>query len=607
MCGICGFNYQDKKVIKTMSDEIKHRGPDGDGFHIDENASLAHRRLSIIDLDTRGMNPIYNEDKSVCIFFNGEIYNYRELRPDLEKKKHKFRTQTDTEVILHGYEEYGYDYLQKLNGMFAFCIYDKKKDLLFLARDRFGIKPLYYYFSKGTFVFASEIKALLKNPKVTVEADDNIIANYLQNNLIPEDKEETFFKGIKKLMPGHYAVVHKKTLKIQKYYELKNVEKSVSKKIDEKESIKKYRELFSDSIRLHLISDVPVGACLSGGLDSSSIVAAIDEIVTKKVREGESVHGKVNCFSAVYDDKASDEREYITEAVKGKKAISHYTFPESKGFWKNLEKVIYHQDEPTETIAVYAQYCVMEKAEKKVKVLLDGQGADESLGGYIPYYRHFLMDLLKTGNIVQLGKETLYGFQYIKDMFATYLRLGKSQNDAQFFFNIPPTPAIRYVNSSFMSLTDRQLYDISHNLPKVLKYEDRNSMAFGIESRIPFLDYRLVEFSFSLPETMKIRNGWTKYILRHAMKDILAPKIALRKTKLGFPVPDYKWLVDNKNNILELFNSPEFKERKYFHAEAISQAFKEMCYNPEKKYLTSYFWRIINLELWFRIFFKQTK
>lgn len=603
MCGICGFNYKDKKIIELMNNEIKHRGPDGDGFHIDDHVSLGHRRLSIIDLKG-GKNPIYDEDGNICIMFNGEIYNYRELGPDLEKKGHKFSTHADTEVVLHGYEEYGYDILTKLNGMFSFCIYDKKKDLLFLARDRFGIKPLYYYFNKGIFVFASEIKALLKNPTVPVEPNEEVIANYLQNGLISEDKEETFFKNIKKLMPGHYAVVQEKKLEIKRYYELKNVEESIDKKIDEKKAIKRYRELFTDAIRLHLISDVPVGACLSGGMDSSSIVAVINEILKKRMKEGASIHGKVNCFSAVYDDRASDEREYITEAVKGKRAVSHYTFPESKGFWKDLEKVVYHQDEPTETIAVYAQYCVMRIASKKVKVLLDGQGADETLAGYIPYYRHFLMDLLKSGNIIQLTKEIFFGFNYIKGMFFTYLRLGRSQNDAKSFFNIPPIPAVKYVNSSFMSLTKRQLYDVSHNLPKVLKYEDRNSMAFSIESRIPFLDYRLVEYSFSLPETMKIKNGWTKYVLRQAMKDILAPKITNRKNKLGFPVPDYMWLVDNKEEITSLFKSSEFKKRKYFNAKEILKAFEDMCNTEEKKYLTLYFWRIINLELWFRIFLK---
>jgi len=401
MCGICGFNYQDKSTIQRMNDEIKHRGPDGEGYHIDNRVSLGHRRLSIIDING-GKNPIYNEDGTICIIFNGEIYNYRELRPTLEAKGHTFTTDTDTEVILHAYEEYGYECLANFNGMFAFCIYDKKKNLLFIARDRFGIKPLYYYYDGSNFIFASEIKALLKNDKVKTAPNDNVLINYLKNGILPEDRKETFFENILKLQASHYAIVSNKKLTIKKWYQIRIKSEDYETPKNEKKLIQEYRKLFTDAVRLRLRSDVPVGACLSGGMDSSSIVAVVDELVKNKIKEGDSTMGNLNCFSSVHDDKTYDEREFIKEAVKNKRATSHYTMPEPRGLWKDLEKVIYHQDEPTESIAVYAQYDIMKLVNGKVKVLLDGQGSDECLGGYIPYYRHYLLDLLKNLKFIQL-------------------------------------------------------------------------------------------------------------------------------------------------------------------------------------------------------------
>lgn len=605
MCGICGFNYKDKKVVKMMSDEIAHRGPNGDGFYIDENVSLGHRRLSIIDLKG-GKNPIYNEDKTICVMFNGEIYNFQELRLQLEKKGHIFSTNADTDTIVHSYEEYGYDCLKYFNGMFAFSLYDKKRKILFLARDRFGVKPLYYYHKDGKFIFASEIKAILKNPNVKTKPNDKIILNYLKNNEIPEHIPETFFENIYKLLPSHYAIVQGGKLKIKQYYQVKTINNSISSFEDQSAQIKKYKELFTDSVRLRLISDVPVGSCLSGGVDSSSIVAVIDELLKKHVKEGASVHGRLNCFSAVYDDPACDEREYIKAALKNKQTISHYTFPESDGFWRDLKKVIYHQDEPTETIAVYAQYCVMKLAKGKVKVLLDGQGSDECVAGYIPYYRHYLLDLLKNFKLIQFAKEIVLGFNFHKGLVASFFKITQSQNLTANFFPNNNIALTNYVANSNMTLSQRQYHDLTHNLPKVLKYEDRNSMAFGIEARLPFLDYRLVEYSFSLPEGMKIRNGWTKYVLRQAMKGTVSDTIVNRKSKYGYPVPDYQWLLDNKDAILKIFTSKKFGGRRYFNQKEIVEMFQRYTQNSSLSNLSTHFWRILNLELWLRIFFTKT-
>jgi asparagine synthase (glutamine-hydrolysing) len=604
MCGICGFNYGDKKIIKKMADVIKHRGPDGEGFYINKSVSLGHRRLSIIDLK-KGQQPIYNENKDVVIIFNGEIYNFQEIKPVLEKNGHHFITNSDTEVIVHSYEEYGFECLKHFNGMFAFCIYDQKKDLLFMARDRFGIKPFYYYWKNEYFVFASEIKALLANPHVKTKPNDKIIYNYLINNQIPEGQEETFFTDIKKLMPGHYAIFSDHKLRIKKYYSIRNINNKITDTRIDKVSIDNYRKLLVDSVRLRLISDVPVGSCLSGGLDSSAIVAVIDELLKHKCKEGVSVSHKLNCFSAVYQDKSCDERKYIKAAVKNKRASVHHVFPDANGFFRNLKTLVYHQDEPTETMSVYAQYCVMKLAKGKVRVLLDGQGSDESVAGYIPYYRHFFLDMLKQKQYFLFIKEVLFSLNYIRDLILSFVCLNLSEKKSVSLFTGQYKVKQSYIKDSMLSLAERQLKDFNQNLPKVLRYEDRNSMAHSIESRLPFLDYRLVEYSFSIPESLKLRNGWTKYILRQACNNILDPMIKYRKNKFGFPVPDYYWLIQNKKKIKRIINSSLFKERPYFNYQEIIKTFDLMCKDKKYHNYSSVFWRIINLELWLQIFFNK--
>jgi len=588
-----------------MADSLKHRGPDGKGYFLDQFVSLGHRRLSIIDLKG-GKQPLFNEDKTIVIVFNGEIYNFQELRLRLEKNGHRFKTNSDTEVIVHAYEEYGPNCLKYFNGMFAFCLYDLKKKLLFLARDRFGVKPLYYHINANKqLVFGSEIKALLKNNTVKTAPNSPVIRQYLSQNKIPEDQTDTFFDNIYKVLPGHYLVWQNERLSVREYYSISILSKTI-KESTESESvlIHKYQALFKDSVRLRLISDVAVGSCLSGGLDSSSIVANVDNILKKTGNIGSSVKGSLHCFSAVYNDKTIDESYFIKEVVKGKRLLAHYTFPNAKGFKKDLGNLVYHQDEPTETIAVYAQYCVMRLAKHKVKVLLDGQGSDETLAGYIPYYRHFLLDLIKSGQIVQLGIEIAFGYRHLKRMLTSYLKLTKGQWHSRSFFP-DNTSRVNYLKKSQMSLKERLWSDIEHTLPNVLRYEDRNSMAFGIEARLPFLDYRLVEFAMSLPSRMKLRRGWTKYILRKSFSDILPPKITWRKNKLGFSVPDYQWLVSNRYYILKVLSSSTAKSQNYFDQMEAIRLFNLMCQDKKNGFYTNYFWRILNLTLWLQVFFNQ--
>lgn len=594
MCGISGFNFQDEKLVKKMNNVIRHRGPDGEGYYIDKNVSLGHRRLSIIDLKT-GQQPMTNEDKTIWIVFNGEIYNFQDLKLNLEKAGHIFTTNSDTEVIIHAYEQYGFNCLQKFNGMFAFCIYDKKKSMLFLARDRFGKKPLYYYHLRNKFYFASEIKALLAIDDIQTTPNEEIIYAYLHNGYIPEDIAPTFFQNIYKLMPSSYITLQTGKITIKPYYSL-NINKIKTSINNDLVAFNKYRELLFDSVRLRLISDVPVGSCLSGGMDSSSIVSIMKHL-------GKST---IHCFSAVYKEKDVDESKYINTVVKYFDVNDHLIKPDAHHLWHDIKRLVYHQDEPFESLSSYAQWCVMKTASKYVKVVLDGQGGDETLAGYMPYLRNYLLGLFKQRKILTLLKEIILNWTNLIEFLKSMYNVLFSHTDITGFFRKKTSLKKGYYLNNFSGLHQRMQYDLTHTIQKVLKYEDRNSMAFGIEARLPFLDYRLVEYVFSINENYKIRNGWTKYILRQSLKNILPEKIRLRKSKMGFPVPDLKWLQKNKKNIQKLFHSSRFMNRPYFNAEKIINIFNNLS-SISNPYLPGYFWRIINTELWLQIFFNDRK
>jgi len=600
MCGICGFNWNDENLCKSMADTLKHRGPDGEGFYFDENVSLGHRRLSIIDL-ALGHQPIYNEDKSIVIVYNGEIYNYEEIRKELESR-HKFYTNSDTEVIIHAYEEYGFDCVKKFNGMWAFCIYDKNKNLLFLSRDRFGVKPLYYFFDEKNFIFASEIKGLLNYVKP--EENDEIIYDFLVNNRL-EHKEDTFFKGIKKLMPSNNLVFDLKSKKIrkEKYWDIININGKIeTTSKEDAEYAKKFYELIKDSVKLRLISEVPVGTCLSGGLDSSTIVCLVNDILKENEKIKENIGKRQKTFSAVYEDKRIDEREYIEEVVKETNVEKNYVFSSGEKLFEELEKFIYYQDEPFGSTSIYAQWNVMKLASKKVKVLLDGQGSDELLAGYIAYFQVYFNQLLKERKFLTLFKEIIKSL----DIIILYLWLVKKSKTKNIIKEI--------LNQKFLdefkknekpketnNLVSRCYDDLMKgSIQSLLRYEDRNSMAFSIEARVPFLDYRIHEYIFSLPLSQRIKNGWTKYILRNAMKNTLPEKIRKRRSKIGFATPEEIWFKENKEKILEIFNSESFKKRNYFNQKEIIKKFNEFCNG--KYYDPNIFWKILNLEIWMRVF-----
>ena len=409
MCGITGIIYfkpkDCKKFVKTlknMTDILNHRGPDDSGFFIANSSSrkfsnslnrvsgnfdvaFGHRRLSILDLSKKGKQPMSNRNKNLWIIFNGEIYNYLELREELKLKGYKFKTGTDTEVILAAYQEWGTNCFNRFNGMWAIALYDVKNKKVIFSRDRFGVKPFYYFMDKEKIIFGSEIKSILAYPNLNVKPNYKVIYDYLKTGLL-DHTNETFFDGIKKLSGSSYAIVDFKSMKISKYWQLKT--RGILG-----EPIKSFRDLFTDSINLRLRSDVPVGTCLSGGIDSSSVVCVFNNLLYK-FKDKNSRRGLQKTFSACFNNKDIDERKYIEECLSKTNAEKNYVFPDSKGLWKDLNDLIYVQEEPFGSTSIYSQYNVMRLANKKVKVLLDGQGSDELLAGYIPYIKSYIISLI---------------------------------------------------------------------------------------------------------------------------------------------------------------------------------------------------------------------
>lgn len=614
MCGISGIlsfdgKYNKENILK-MNKMLSHRGPDDEGTYFDDFIGLGHRRLSIIDLSKAGHQPMSDESKRYWIIFNGEVYNYLEIREELLEKGYAFHSNTDTEVILNSYIEWGVECLQKFNGMWAFAIWDKETKELFCARDRFGVKPFYYYHEDGYFVFASEIKAILEAEGVPREPNNIRILQYLGNYPLLENNS-TFFKDIFQLPPSHYALIKKGEVKIERYWDIekKNIEGVGAKE--------KFLELFKDSIKLRLRSDVPVGTCLSGGLDSSSIVCVLNKMIDPS---------KQKTFSSCFEDKRFDEREYIEEVVKATSVNPFYTFPDIKELYPKIEKVVWHHDEPFDSTSIFAQWSVMELAKKnEVIVLLDGQGSDEILAGYHPYKLFLFLDSVKRKNLVEIIKNYKYLFEavqsYRKTTDKSFLEFIKQISNSKFrSAKGDSNYTKKYINPEFLDSNlnelklslplkfnnklENKLYQDTYfsSLPKLLQYEDRNSMAFSIESRVPFLDYRLVEFIFSLPVKYKLNKGWTKYILRKSMNGILPEKIRCRKDKMGFVTPQDIWLKEIETNVRQIVNS--FSKRGYVKHEEIPKILDDY-YNGNYSF-GKLVWKMFCIEYWFRVFFESS-
>jgi len=624
MCGITGIydahNRIDKQNLVKMTDEIIHRGPDDCGHYFNEQIGLGHRRLSIIDLSKNGHQPMSNEDGNVWIVYNGEIYNYIELRDELKKRGHIFKSKTDTEVIIHAYEEWKYDCLGRFNGMFAFAIWNENEKELFCARDRFGIKPFYYYLDELKFVFASEIKSILKEGNIQRKINNERLYDFLNYGLM-DHTSETLFKDIVQLKPAHALILKKGKVKTFKYWDLNNghnyyldfKDHSKSSRVLQQE----FYDLFFDSVKLRLRSDVPIGVLLSGGIDSSSIVGMIN-----KIQSTDFNLNKLETYSAGFMGEKADERIFINKVINSFNVKNNFIFPSGDEFLDTVSEIIYNHDEPIMGTSIYAHWHLMKEAKKnRTVVLLHGQGADEILCGYHRYFYYYFADLMRNFMLKRCAVEMndftrTHNYNKISVVLSSLshllpikfiLSIKNIYRGHQKFFSEDFLDASlnddRYDYKSHKYLSSKLYSDIfSTHLPYILHYEDRNSMAFSIESRVPFLDHRLVEFAFSLPIEQRLHNGISKPILRHAMTGIIPKEIINRKDKVGFSTPMDQWLTnDAKDSIVEILNSQKFNSRNIFNVNNIKNEYDEYCNGKvlNKRIL----WRIISTEIWLRKYF----
>jgi len=601
MCGIAGqycFNGRepDGRLISLMSERLSHRGPDGEGIHLSSCTGLVHRRLAIIDLSDNAHQPMTNEDGTLWLVFNGEIYNYIELHQDLVRKGHRFQSKSDTEVILHSYEEWGTDCLKHFNGMWAFALIDEKSGTLFCARDRFGIKPFYYTFVDNTFLFASEIKALLAHPDVGKFPDSTTLDMFLAWGLL-DYSQRTMFDGILQLKPAHAILVRKEGIGVPFPYWNVDICSDVQSGVSDNIAAVRLLSLLYDATRVHLRSDVAVGTCLSGGIDSSTLTVLINNLIREESPANVGTLQKT--FSAVFSDKRFDESRYIDEMLATTRVYNRRTEPSPEELWSDIDHLVYMQDEPFGSLSIYAQYCVMRIAREEVKVVLDGQGADELLAGYLAYQGSYISGLLKTFHWVAACFEIVGSFRYHRGFLGSSLQQLLVRKGRRKLLKGYPEEINRY-DGSLSEVLHREL--TATNLPSLLHYEDRNSMAFSIEARVPFLDVRVVEYIASLPLRQKIQNGITKVSLRRAIKGIIPESIRCRMDKMGFVTPEEVWMKESLQPfILKILNSSVFRERPFWDADAVMRDYLKFIegnslYSPE-------IWRIICTELWLQMFF----
>ena len=607
MCGFVGFcskNVKDRNVIKEMNNQIIHRGPDSDGYYFDKDVNFGFRRLSIIDLH-EGSQPILNESGDTAIIFNGEIYNYQELREDLVAKGYKFKTHTDTEVILHGYEEYGEEgILAKLRGMFAFTIWDSKKEKLFGARDHFGIKPYYYALLDGDLLFGSEVKSFLKYPKFKKAVNEKALKHYLVFQYNP--LEETFFKGVKKLRPGHYYIYENGKMEIKTYYNLTLDYKDMT--FDE--AVGKIEKEVEESVKYHKISDVEVGSFLSGGVDSSYVVATALPDKT---------------FSVGFDNKGFNETMYAKELSDslGIKNFAKLITPDE--FFEGINKVQYYSDEPHANLSSVPLYFLSKLASEQVKVVLSGEGADELFAGYNEYadalpqriYRKLPFSLrhklyLKYKDRKHFRGQTIilkYG-QKVEDRY-----IGPAEIMTDELANSLVTS--KYKNSETSRDLTKKYYDEVKNMDDVSKRlyldmkmwivedillkADKMTMANSIELRVPLLDKKMWELARTIPVKHKVHNEITKYAFRTAAKNKL-PEDWAKRRKLGFVVPFVLWIKEEKyyKIVKEVFNKDFVSE--FFDKDKINKLlddhFNGITNNGRKVYTIYTFLK------WYEIYFK---
>ena len=626
MCGICGVFYSDRAqrvnrdMLVSMNQQIVHRGPDDDGFFVEENVGLAMRRLSIIDIQS-GHQPLSNEDRSVWIVFNGEIYNHQDLRKDLQSLGHRYRTRSDTETIVHLYEEYGRDCVKHLRGMFAFAIWDHSRRCLFLARDRLGIKPLYYRYDGNTLLFGSEIKAILAYPGVKPEFNRGTLAEYLAFGYIAGD--ECMYAGFRKLMPGHILTLDESgQLATASYWDL-DVQADDGSQSRE-HYVRRYREQLEECVSSHLMSDVPLGVFLSGGLDSSAIAA-----LTTKIRKE-----RIETFSVGYAEESYSELPYARTIAEHLKSRHHEVRLSRDEFFQMLPRLIWHEDEPIVWPSSVALYFVARLARERVTVVLTGEGSDETLGGYTRYpwillnsrldsvyrmltpavLRRMLREGIRALPFSATSKRKLEHTFLVRDGASWtsfcfdnfYSAFSEAEQDelltpeAKRMAGDAYGGSMKYWNNVSGDLLHRLLYaDIKTYLVELLMKQDQMSMAASIESRVPFLDHSLVEFTARIPAKYATRGMTGKCILKAAVKDLL-PNSIVHRQKLGFPTPWANWLAGPQlQNLEHSLLEPRTLERGLFRADALKRLFAE--HRAGHREHGNRIWRLLNLELWLRV------
>ena len=565
MCGICGKiagkGLVEQALVQRMCEVMRHRGPDDQGIYLDKNVGIGMRRLSIIDLDT-GRQPIFNEDHSVLIVSNGEIYNYKELREGLESRGHRFATRTDVEVVLHLYEDEGEKCLAQLRGMFAFAIWDSRRRKLFLARDRIGKKPLYYREGNGSLIFASEIKAILQDPEVSREIDFEAVDDYFTHGFVPSPR--TIFQEIRKLPPAHYAVYENSNLRLKRYWSVTYAEPSTVRATEE--YVERLRELLFESVRLRLMSDVPLGAFLSGGVDSSIVVGIMSQLMDRPVET----------FSIGFEDRSYNELRYARIAASSFKTSSHEFEVRYEHIPDILPRLVHHFDEPFADSSAIPTYYISEIARRYVTVALSGDAGDEIFAGYRRYlarrlasYYNRLPRSLRKSLVERTVKRlpepaTYYGHSLRKKvrLFVDYASQVEEEPHISWTPFFSPIEKEKLYSSELKShLGERRSYleeffeqagsedevsqmmwvDLMTYLPDdILTKVDRMSMAVSLEARNPLLDHRLVEFMASVPVSLKLKGFSSKYLLKRAVEDLLPTEIMQRK-KQGFVVPLASW------------------------------------------------------------------
>ena len=637
MCGIVGFNWEDKALARRMADVIKHRGPDDAAYFTDSGVSFGMRRLSIIDL-TKGIYPLTNENEDIFLVFNGEIYNFQKLRKMLEEKGHKFKTNCDGEVMVHAYEEYGENFLKLLNGMFAVCIYNSKSKELILARDRVGIKPLYYYHdTKGNLVFASEIKSILELNTIKREINIQALNQYFALRYNPS--YDTLFKGIKKLEPGHFLRFNldEKSMIISKYWDI-NLEKQDNKSVGFFE--KKLFELIKDSVKKRLISDVPLGAYLSGGLDSSTIV-----LMMSLIRKEQKSDAPIRTYSVGFAHGEKVNETTYAKQVSELFNTEHQEFLIEPDVVKLLPKIVWHTDEPMADPALIPVYLLSEAAKKTSTVILTGDGGDEMLAGYDQY--RFLKGVHTTNKLPlfnvfgplivrsiplkawdkfhkhssALGKSAYKrGTKVIKAMKdnkarAYYETVGMfDDEERKELLKKKYYEPIDYasINKVFFNrkkdyMKQLQYFDFKKLLAEsFLMKTDRMTMAKHIEARVPLLDHRIAELAFRIPSRYKLKGYFTtKYIFKRAVRKHLPKNIVYRK-KQTFHVPVENWLdKDLKATADDLLNSTQLFKEKILDPHYVKKIRDN--YNKGKLFYARQMWTLINFELWYRMFIKRQK